>query len=430
MNGSPTTQVASRSRGPDKVLWDRTVSWALYDFANTIYSALVVSWAIALHVKGFTGVEKFTFLTLALSQVASGILLPVAGEVADRTGKTKRYLFALTLAACASCAAISAARSAWMILGLFAVANFCYHSSLAFYDSLLPTLGPRNRLGLISGIGVSLGYLGVNFALPVGLVATSIYKKHDPAHEMTPVFAVAGVLFLLFSLPLFLWVPEKPASKPTRPGVPLLSLAFKRVFVTLRALPRHKPVLLFLLGNFLCVDALNAGIVAYAPYVVNVFGLDGRQAGLWIMPFALAAALFGALGGKLTDTFGARKTLISAGVATLGALVVGATARTFPVFIVGFILLGGYGLSTIWVSGRKMLVELVPPGQIGKYFGLYNIGHKLSIIGAVVFGLMADVRIPGIPSGGYRVGMLLQIVLLSIGLICIYKVKPQDDAHK
>jgi len=398
-----------------------------YDFANTIYSAVVVSWAITLHVKEFTRVERYTFLTMAVSQAASGLLLPVAGEITDRTSRTRRFLLVLTLLACVCCAAISVAPRAWMILALFAAANFCYNASLTFYDSLLPTLAPKERLGLVSGLGVSLGYIGVAFALPVGLMARDWWARNGHPHELTPVFAVAGLLYLLFSLPLFLTVPEKPAAKRTPPGTPLVGLAFRRVCVTLRLLPRHKPILLFLLGNFLCVDALNTGIVAYAPYVVNVFGLDHAQAGRWMVPFTLCAAALGFLGGKMADAFGGRRTMLSAGICVAGALVIGSVATSFTVFMVSFVLLGGYGLSTIWVAGRKLLVELVPDGQMGKYFGLYNVGHKLSMVGAVVFGVTADLRIGPLPAGGYRLGLLLQLFLLTAGLICIYKIGRPDE---
>jgi len=77
-----------------------------------------------------------------------------------------------------------------------------------------------------------------------------------------------------------------------------------------------------------------------------------------------------------------------------------------------------------------MLVELVPPGQIGKFFGLYNVGHKLSMIGVVVFGLLADLHIRGVPAGGYRVGLLVQVVLFTVGLMCIYKVETPDDGAR
>jgi len=389
-----------------------------------------VSYAITLHVKGFTGVEKYTFITMAASLVTSGLLLPFAGEASDRTGRPKRYLIFLTLLTCTCCVAISAAGTAWLILALFFVANFSYNFSLTFYDSLLPTLAPREKLGAVSGMGVGLGYAGTAFAIPIGFLVVARYGGADAQQQLRPVFAAAGGLFFLFSLPLILFVPEKRATKRTPPGVSIPRLAYKRVMVTLRALPRHRPVMLFLLGNFLCVDALNTGIIAYAPYLVNVFGLDARQTLLWMLPFSLAAGVLAVAGGLLSDRFGPRRTMISAGICVLAALLIAGVARSFPVFIASFVLLGGYGLSTIWVAGRKLLIELVPEGQIGKYFGLYNVGHKLSIVGAVAFGLVADLNLRGIEAGGYRLGLLLQTVLLSMGLVCIYKVRSPDGSGR
>ncbi|MCK4374945.1 MAG: MFS transporter, partial [Candidatus Brocadiae bacterium] len=151
---------------------------------------------------------------------------------------------------------------------------------------------------------------------------------------------------------------------------------------------------------------------------------------LWMLPFSLAALCLGTLGGRLCDAFGSRRVLLSAGLCVLAAMLIGSMASSFGVFMVSFVILGGYGLSTTWVAGRKMLVELVPPGQIGKYFGLYNVGHKLSMIGVVVFGLAADLDIGSIPAGGYRLGLLLQIVLLSFGLACIYNVEMPDEGPR
>ncbi len=433
MAATPSAKVAAEEirpeAGPQTVRWGRAVSWAFYDFANTIYSALVLSYAITLHVKEYTGAEKWTFLTMGLSLLASGLVLPFAGEVADRTGRPKRYLLVLTLICCACCVAVSFADVAWLILGLFLVANFCFNSSLTFYDSLMPMLAPRRRLGTVSGLGVGLGYAGVAFALPLGWLVVALYTRAGAAHALRPLFALAGVLFLLFSVPLFAVVPEKPAAKPLRAGQSVLRLAWRRVLVTVRLLlrGRDRRVLLFLVGNFFLVDTLNVGIIAAAPYMVHVFGLAKQTAMLYLIPFSLGAAALGAAGGKVADAIGARRTMLSAGGCVLVALVVSAAARRFALFLPVFVILGGYGLASIWVAGRKLLVELVPQGQLGKYFGLYNVGHKLSVIGAVLFGLLADVRIAGHPTAGYRLGLLVQVPFVLIGLVCIYKVGWDGD---
>ena len=429
MTKESDTSAAGHLGGLVRVHWPRALSWAFYDLANTIYSALVVSFAITLHVKEFTGVEKYTFLAMAASMAASGLFVPFAGELADRTGHSKRYLTVFTLACCGACAAISAAPWWPLILVLYFVANFCYNSSLAFYDGLLPVVAPERRWGLISGLGVGLGYAGVSIALPVAVLVRQLYRRTDPAHELTPLFALAAVLFLLGSVPLFALVPERRSTKPAPTRSGLVRLAWKRTLTTLCALPRHRNMLLFLLGNFFCVDAVNATIIGYAPYVENVFGLPRQLIMLWMIPFGLCALCLGVLGGKLSDRFGSRPTMMSACLCFMAATLICGLARSTALFFVAFLVLGGYGLSTVWVAGRKMLLSLAPPGQIGKYFGLYNVGHKLSMIGMVLFGVLADIPIGGTIAGGYRAGVLAQLVCMGVGFILISKVSLKDVAR-
>ena len=419
---------AAASGPPPRIHWPRALSWALYDLANTIYSAIVVSFAITLHVKEFTGVEKYTFIAMAASMVVSGLFVPFAGELADRTGRSKQYLMYFTVACCACCVAISGAPWWPLILLLYLVANFCYNSSLAFYDSLLPVVAPPERTGLISGLGVGLGYAGIAFALPVALAALKLYRKTNPVHELTPMFALAGVLFLLGSIPLFLLVPERRSTKRLPAGGRVTRLAWTRTLVTLRALPRHRNMLMFLLGNFFCVDAVNATIIGYAPYVENVFRLPRERIMLWMIPFGLCALCLGVLGGRLSDRFGSRRVMMSACVCFMAASFICGVARSTTLFFTAFLVFGGYGLSTVWVAGRKMLLGLAPPGQVGKYFGLYNVGHKLSMIGMVLFGVLADMRIGESQGGGYRAGLLVQLVCMAVGLVLISKVELKDAA--
>ena len=406
--------------------WKKAVSWAFYDFANTIYSAIIVSFAIALHVKEFTGVEKWTFIASSSSMLVSGLFVPFAGEMADRTGSAKRYLVIFTLLCCACCAAISWAFWAPLILLLYFCANFFYNSSLAVYDSLLPVVAPRKKFGLISGLGVGLGYAGIAVAMPLAILLLNYYQQFDPAHELRFHFLLTAVLYLLFSVPLFLFVPERETTKPRLPLRQVLRFVWKRTMVTIRGLPRHKNVLYFMLGNFLCVDAFNATIFAYAPYVENVLGMDRQEIMIWMVVFGVVALVMGVIGGRLSDYFGSRPTLLSAAASAGLAIVICSLVTRKYVFLPVFIVMGGYGLSTIWVAGRKLLLTLAPPGQVGKYFGLYNVGHKLSIIGIFLFGMLADLDIPAIPAGGYRAGLLVQVVAMAAGAILIWKVKVHD----
>jgi MFS-type transporter involved in bile tolerance (Atg22 family) len=137
-------------------------SWALYDFANTIYSFAIVSFAMGPWAVRFLGETNGTFLfTLAgsASVALNAAVSPVLGAMSDRTGGRKRYLLVFTVMCIVPTALIGLVGIAIGLL-FFAIANFAYQAALIYYDSLLPDVARPETRGRLSGIGVGLGYLG------------------------------------------------------------------------------------------------------------------------------------------------------------------------------------------------------------------------------------------------------------------------------
>ncbi|MHC4817626.1 MAG: MFS transporter, partial [Planctomycetota bacterium] len=185
------------------------ISWVVYDLANTIYSAIVVTVLINIYVENILEAARFAAAANFISMIAAGLVAPAFGEVTDRAGTSKRWLVVTTLVTCLACILMGAAVfvappgvAVWVVLLAFAVANFCYQLSLVFYNSLLPGLVPPERVGFWSGLGVGIGYFGMalGMVVVVGLGDTALG------------FAAAGALFLTLSLPLFAWVKERPVS--------------------------------------------------------------------------------------------------------------------------------------------------------------------------------------------------------------------------
>lgn len=83
-----------------------------------------------------------------------------------------------------------------VVVTLFVIAKFFYHSSLVFYDTILPDLGTKDEIPLISGFGIAVGYLGT-------LVGLSVYLLvgNDQFHEA---FIPTALLFFLFFFPFSL----------------------------------------------------------------------------------------------------------------------------------------------------------------------------------------------------------------------------------
>src|SRR5918998_3583534 len=113
------------------------LAWALYDFANTIFSFGVVSSAIGLWL---TDPSRFgpgpgqlvlgicVFLSVGLNALVS----PVLGAISDRAGRRLPYLLVFTVL-CIVPTVFIALVPLFVGVALFVVANFAYQAALIYY---------------------------------------------------------------------------------------------------------------------------------------------------------------------------------------------------------------------------------------------------------------------------------------------------------
>jgi len=397
------------------------LSWATYDFANTIYSAIVVTAFFPKFMARLAGRDLYTGLAQTTSMVLAGLVVPVAGAIADATGRGKRYLWWLTVACCAATAGIGLWANdaaydpergllapAWVVLGalvLFGLANLTYQGSLVFYNSLLPSVASPARQGFVSGLGVGLGYLGVVVALPVALFAVRA------SGAMRVAFVLAGGAFFVGALPLFLVVRGPRPREGVRLSRSLVSDRFRELLATVREIAHDRPVLLFFVGNFLCVDVVNTLIMWTRPYLEKGAGFSEMASGYTLMAMSVSAFVLGMGMGWLTDRLGARATLVLAAGSMLLCVLVAGLGRSRAVLLGVIVVFGSGGLAGMWTAGRKWLLEVAPEGKVGEFFGLYGVTVKLSVLGCTLFAFLADFA-------GYRPALMTQAVPLAVG-ICL-----------
>lgn len=382
-------------------------SWASYDFANTIYSAVVLTFYFPLYLTHLTGRNVSLGFSTTSAMVLAGLVVPWLGALSDRTGRTKAYLILATLLCIFSVLGITWAHSVWMLTGAFLLSCFFFHASLVFYCALLPVVAGPEEQGRTSGIGTALGYLGVLISVPIAhYVDYSFGRRY--------VFLVAGILFLLSSLPLFFWVPERKVQNPMAPSLELFVKEWKKVFRTVRALPARREFFYFFLGNFFVMDAVNTVIFWLVVYLSRVF--NPSQTGLLtvFLGLNLGAFGFGFVAGWLTDRWGSRRTVILAAASLFMTILILSATGNFYVFA-GVSLTGGaFSLAGIWTAARKRVVELSPAGEIGEYFGLYNLTTKISVVGSFVFSVLAD-------QVGFRIALLSQAISSGLGLFFLLR---------
>ncbi len=395
-------------------------SWAMYDFANTIFSATCVTLWFPIYLESISGRVIDIGRANVLSMIAAGILLPVAGAVIDKTGRAKPWLFWLTVICCVATAFLSVFSpvpgSVIYLMGVFVVANFAYQVSLVFYNSLLTAVAPKRSIGFVSGLGVALGYAGIIFALLVIKVAV---ENWGVSHSF--VFILTAVLFMLFALPLFLFVKERRVENPEPFRLRTAWEAMKKVWRTDRSLKKRKGLLFFFLGNFLVVDALNTAVVYFGVYISRVFGYKPTEIIPYLLGLYTGAFVWGIVQGRACDKLGAKPVyLVSAGALVVTVVFCAVLTSVFWFFVV-LIAVGSFALAGVWTAGRKMLVDLSPPEDLGAYFGLYGMTGRLSAYGTIFFALIADAL-------GFRVALLALIVTSVPGLVLLSLARKEEPA--
>ena len=380
-------------------------AWSTYDLANTIF-ALGVG---GLYFADWLTENETPDLALALAIDAAMVLVivlgPWIGARSDHRGRRVPYLAPATLVAVIPTfflATVGVGPS----LVLFAVALVGFNLGSVVYDALLPDVStPANR-GFISGLGVGIGYLGSFVGVGVGIVLLD-------SQGYSGVFKAIAVLFLLFALPTFLFVRERP--RPARAGPPpALLKSLSGLVGAWRRARRYEGVTRFLIGRFLYTDAINTLIGGFLIFFIRNeldFTDDEVQGFLLVSIIGSMAGAF--IAGRLVDVLGPHRILMATITTWIGSIVIGIIAVEADVRPVIWVLAvtGGLALGSTWAADRTLMSRISPPSQLGEFYGLYaTVGRFATILGPLSWGLVVTVL--GLPRT-VAMGVLVMFLIAS-----------------
>jgi UMF1 family MFS transporter len=376
-----------------------TASWALYDFADTIFSMNIVTMYFAQWIIVDNKKEDIYYsASYALSMFLVAVTMPVLGAISDVKGKRKPFLMVLTLGSIFTTILIGMTSNKVMdvntkvllALVFFVVANFCYEGALTFYNALLPEVSTKDNIGKVSGWGVSLGYVGaiVGLLLVKPFVEGNLFGMKIPFigdGGREKAFIPTAFFFLLFSLPIFFWVKEQATGSLEKKKVKIKE-AFKRVWEGLYNTQKYPGVLRFLIANFFVSDAIATVIIFMAVYAQLVMGFPDSIK-IWFFILSTSSAVIGSfLCGYVTDFIGPKKTLFFVIIGWILSLsVVMFTADKTIFWILGSLI--GIFLGSTWTASRPLLTNLAPKEVLGQFFGLYSLsGKAAAILGPILWG--------------------------------------------
>ena len=412
------------------------LSWALYDFANTIFSSNINTIFFPFFLQEQIGDNAVldqiasTFISYANAMASLFLVLfsPLFGVMIDRTGKMKKYIVIFTLISVISTffmGVFGGASFDRLFLGipvslaivilLFVIAKFFYHSSLVFYDTMMSDLGTKEQMPLISGFGVAVGYLGT-------LVGLSIYPfiSKGSSHEA---FMPTAILFLVFSLPLFFFVKETP--KPQKAKQPFIS-GYKEIKATFKEMRSYRSIFTFMIAYFFLNDAIATTIGMMAVYAKTVVGFSSSGFILLYLVSTISSIAGSFLFGYITQSKGPRLAVTYVGMLLLVALFIAVFAQTALWFWIAGSMFG-VSLGSMWVTSRTYIIELTPKKKRGQFFGLFAFSGKVSsIIGPLLYGTITLVfHELGTLASRMALGSL--IIMAVIGLGFLFKLKKLEE---
>lgn len=361
------------------------ISWLLYDLANTTFALGVGSRYFGLWlIEDRGGADWQLSATIVVAMAAVIVLGPWIGALSDHHGTRRPYLVGSTLV----CVAATALLATWGVvpsLVFYAIGTVGFHCGTVVYDAMLPDVSTPESAGRISGLGVAIGYSGSAIALGLGMWLL-------PLHGYAAVFRALALAFLVFALPAFLWVRERPRQRREGrpPGIADSPATMVRAW---RAAAGYPGVVRFLVGRFLYTDAINTVFLFNAVFAKLEMGFTDAQTDRLALLGIVCAGLGAVIAGRLVDRVGPRKVLDFALYAQIAGLVSAVFAGATGVQSVGWLVAvgGGVGIGAAWASDRVLMTRLSPDHLLGEFFGLYaTVGRFATVLGPLVWALVAD----------------------------------------
>lgn len=402
--------------------------WALYDFANSAYTTLIVTFIYAVYFTqqiapdGITGTALWS-RGVTITAIVVALASPALGALADRGGMRRGLLLSTTVVTVMGVClmAIPGPGDVYLALTLFVLSNITYELCGVFYNSYLPEIAPPSHIGRISGYGWALGYLGGLLAMAVALfvfiqpeVAPFGLDKSTGEHVRATTVLV-GVWFAVLSLPMFLWVKE-PRRVQRPPTGTLVADAFRQLGNTFREIRRFADIFKLLVARMVYNDGLVT-IFAFGPiFAAEVHDFTLTEVMYWGLALNLTAGLGAFAMGFMDDRLGGKKTLY---VTLVGLIVGGIWAVMAPTK-------GSLFLAGLWVgifvgpnqaASRSLLGRFVPRAKETEFYGFFAFsGKAIAFMGPFLLGLVAEL------TGSMRMGMSTILLFFIVGGLLLIPV--------
>ena len=295
---------AAYQRISDQEYKRRIRAWTLYDWANSAFATTILAAVLPIYYSQVAGANlaspaiatAYWSRGLSISILIVAIISPILGTISDIMRGKKRFLAVFAGIGILSTGLLVMVETGdWMLASiLFILGRVGFSGANVFYDALLPHVARAEDQDQVSTRGYAMGYLGGGILLAINVVMFVVFPGTLGSRLS---FLSVAVWWAVFSIPIFLRVPEPPAAtqKLTR-GENVVSVSFKRLWGTFKDISQYRELFKYLLAFILYVDGIGT--------IIGVAAIYGAELGFDSMSLILALLLVQFVGIPFSLIFG------------------------------------------------------------------------------------------------------------------------------
>lgn len=400
--------------------------WAMYDFANSGYTTVVITAVYATYFVGGIAqkAEWATFawtLALSISYAIVMLTMPSIGAYADLRAAKKRLLMIFTAGCVVGTLGLAFTGPGTVALAfcLIIISNLFYSYGETLTAAFLPELAKPDALGKVSGWGWSFGYFGGMLALGICLgYVLWAQGQGMSADQFVPVtIVITALIYGAAALVTFKLLSERAMPKPDAMQTSGFKASFAQLKASLAQLKNFPDFKTLLLCAVFYQGGVMVAISIAAIYAEQVIGFQPQETMMLIFALNLAAAVGAFAFGYFQDRVGHK---IGLGVTLLGWIATCAIAA-LTTTKGGFwyaAALAGICMGSSQSAGRAMAGLFAPQAQLAEFYSLWGFATRLaSIIGPLAYGSMTWAT-----GGNQRMAIASTSVLFIAGLIVLARI--------
>jgi len=389
-----------------KWLTKKERAWVLYDLAESPYTITIMATIMGMYflssaeaaVGDIVVANAYWGFANTVATLIAGFMAPVIGTLTGYIGKKKLVFgFFLAFGILATAGIAFVPEQLWFaLLVMYIISYIGWSGANKVYNAFLVDVTSNERMNRVSTMGFGVGYLGCVPPFVVSIIPIVLIQMDVIDMQMVTAYRIAflitAVWWIVLSLPMFKEVKQEYG---TEPEDEYIRKSFVNVWVTIKEICKHKPVLLFLIAFFLYSDGVSSIISMATAYGMTV-GIDQITLLLVLLAMQFVLGPFSILYGRLADKFGT-KTMIYVGIATyivvcLVALLMheDRDIRFLTALFWALGMLIGTAQGGIQALSRSYFGKIVPKEKSNEFFGFYNIfGRLASVIGTSLFAVIS-----------------------------------------